>query len=227
MIFDFNRNEVLVSDKKIELTEEEIKNTTGLFRASLQDAVLYGGEGIKKALSTIEFQGNREFITVDAKVHMLMPGMIPAIPGWHTDGIPRSENGHPSGEMPPFCPMLEKSDSPFYHLFIAGSCSPTVFLEPRNFKVRVPNKPTNSLYGIVNENLNKIPNLDAYEYDVEEGYWYTWDWFELHKAQPARERGWRLLIRVTESDFLEPNTDLSDVIRTQQQAYLTSENFGW
>lgn len=31
---------------------------------------------------------------VDAKVHMLMPGQFPCIPGWHRDGVPRDEKNN-------------------------------------------------------------------------------------------------------------------------------------
>jgi hypothetical protein len=52
------------------------------------------------------------------------------------------------------------------------------------------------------------------------------DWWNIHRATPATTPGWRFLIRVTESDYLEPFTNLRDIMRTQQQVYVP-ENFGW
>jgi len=43
---------------------------------------------------------------------------------------------------------------------------------------------------------------------------------------PAKFHEWRFLIRVTESDIQEPKKDLRDIIRTQQQGYMTI-NFCW
>lgn len=49
---------------------------------------------------------------------------------------------------------------------------------------------------------------------------------DLHRAKAAQVREWRFLIRVTEGDR-PPKADLRDVLRTQQQAYVPSEAFGW
>lgn len=69
--------------------DAEIRDTPSLFNASLEDALRYGGELTRAALSAMSIPGDRKHIIVDTKTHMLMPGMWPAIPGWHTDGVPR------------------------------------------------------------------------------------------------------------------------------------------
>lgn len=226
MDYIFNRNEVKKQESpKYFFAQDEVENTPGLFRASLDDALLYGGDAVRKALSTIELIGDKKFVSVDVKVHMLMPGMIPAIPGWHTDGIPRNPDGSPSGSMLPYCPNMDGLSSPHFHLFVAGDCSPTQFLSQRSIGLEVPDEPTNDLYSAINEQVADLTILKRE--DIPEGVWWGWDWFELHRAQPAIKRGWRMLIRVTESDFLAPEDDLRRVLRTQQQAYLASESFGW
>lgn len=35
---------------------------------------------------------NRKFWTIDTRVHMLMEGMYPCIPGWHHDDVPRTRS---------------------------------------------------------------------------------------------------------------------------------------
>jgi hypothetical protein len=52
------------------------------------------------------------------------------------------------------------------------------------------------------------------------------DWHDLHTGVIATHVEWRYLIRVTETDYLQPCSDLRRVIRTQQNVYIPTE-FGW
>src|SRR4051812_36058043 len=78
-----------------------IEATPNLRRASLSDAALFGGPLLRDILQTAPLVGDREHVIVDTKVSMLMAGWMPAIPGWHTDGVPRGENGDPAGTGQP------------------------------------------------------------------------------------------------------------------------------
>lgn len=209
---------------RADISEHDIQHTPGLLNASIDDAIRYGGLAIRHALSGLPLIEDREHVIVDAKVHMLMPGMVPAIPGWHTDGVPRSENGAPTGPLAPDLTRQEGRRSPHYHLLVAGCDAPTVFLEDRNVLVDVPDHPTPDLYAEITREVTAWTDLERVE--IPMGQWWTWDWWELHSAQPSRASGWRLLIRVTESDFVKPEADLRKVIRTHHQAYINGE-FGW
>ena len=55
---------------------------------------------------------------------------------------------------------------------------------------------------------------------------YEFGWWDVHRGTFSTGREWRYFIRVTESNFLPPNKDLNDVIRTQSQVY-APEEFGW
>jgi hypothetical protein len=52
------------------------------------------------------------------------------------------------------------------------------------------------------------------------------DWWDIHTGVIATKKEWRFLIRVTESDYYEPQKDLREVIRCQSQVY-SPYNFGW
>lgn len=52
------------------------------------------------------------------------------------------------------------------------------------------------------------------------------DWWDIHQGVVATKKEWRYLIRVMETDFCEPERDLRNVIRTQQQVYAPID-FGW
>ena len=56
--------------------------------------------------------------------------------------------------------------------------------------------------------------------------WISWDWWNLHRGVIAQKKEWRYLIRVTETDYQQPETDLRKVLRTQQNVYVPME-FGW
>ena len=220
----FNTGKVTFGNKIEIPTQDEIKGTQGLWNASLDDAIKFGGDLTRAALQAVCLKGDKKHVIVDVKTHMLMPGMIPAIPGWHTDGVPRGGSMSPAkGE--PCIHYQVGAESPRYHLLVVGGDCPTKFIDSRNINldVNVPN-----LYAGISE---QVCSMDAKgfldTYDAPNGQVVEWDWWELHTAQQARAPGWRYLIRVTETDYLEPQTDLRQVLRNQQQVYLPTEKFGW
>jgi hypothetical protein len=229
----FNRNTMRTAGAIVPPTEDVIRNATGLLRASLDDAVKYGGELTRAALGAMRLRNDREHMTVDVKVHMLMPGMNPAIPGWHTDGAPRPLGldppyKHPSGINPPDLRLQEGRRPPRYHLLITGQNARTQFLLDRNVEIDIPSQPpTPDLYKFVTAKVDQLVEYhDCVAWAIEPCKVWEWDWWDLHRGVPAKEHGWRYLIRATESDDVEPLSDLRQVIRSQQQVYV-SERFGW
>ena len=91
--------------------EQTFANETMLFSAHPNFANQFGGTITKTILSQLDPLYNSEnpklpYLKqypnpiIDTRVHMLMPGMYPAIPGWHLDHTPRAENGQPIPEKP-------------------------------------------------------------------------------------------------------------------------------
>ena len=223
----FNRNEVVVGRSIEPPTEDVLRNTLGLWCASPEDAIRYGGEATRAAIGAMDLRGDRKYIVVDTKVHMLMPGMLPAIPGWHTDGAPRKEGGCPVGPLPPDVRAQEDMRPPRFHLLVTGSGCLTEFWRHPNQCIDIPDRPTSDLYRAVTEQVDALAAGDP------DGVWEApsctvveWDWWNLHRGRPATVREWRFLIRVVETDYLAPCRDLRQVIRTQQQVYVPME-FGW
>lgn len=215
-----NRTTARWTQRSIEQPDQtEVKNTPGLFNASLEDALVYGGDLTRAALSAMKLRGDRKYILVDVKVHMLMPGMYPAIPGWHTDGVPRVD-----GKPDIF--KQNRQRSPLFHLLVTGEGCLTDFASGP-IELEVPDQPDSKLYEMVSEQMfaytdsgdvmvERIPSCEVVE----------WDWWALHTAVPATKREWRYLIRVTETDYRPPKTDLRDVLKRQEQVYVP-EAFGW
>lgn len=241
----FNRGHITRNPLGLDIGKREIQHAVGMLNASIDDAIRYGGSAVRAALSGLRPVGGYKHLIVDVKMHMLKKGMNPAIPGWHTDGVPRgSWDLSPFGPEAPDLQRQEGQKSPTYHLLVAGCDAPTAFLERRN--VEIPDSaclPTPDLYARITDVLerkHRPPGVIEFlqgeraaqeadwgrRIEIPNNEWWTWDWWELHTGQPAREDGWRMLIRVTESDYVKPEPDLRKVIRTHQQAYI-SGSFGW
>lgn len=226
----FNRN-LIEFGKSIEPPDNvEIENTLNLRQASLEDAARYGGTITRASLGAMSFVGDRKYIVVDTKVNYLMKGFIPAIPGWHTDGVPRGEELDPAGKGIPMLSAQEQGlvSSSRYHLLVTGTLSQTEFIVAP-LELNLPD--TRDLYERMTRAVDST--LVALKYSARdavlvapESRVLTWDWWNIHRAVPANKAGWRYLIRVTETDYIAPRTDPSDFIRTQTQVYVPTA-FGW
>jgi len=223
----FNRNEPVFGKAIEQPSQELIKNTLGLHNASLEDALKYGGELTRQAIGSMNLTMSRKYITVDTKIHMLVPNMCPAIGGWHNDGVPRGEQLDPNAKSKPNIQSQEELDSSIFHLLVTGDSCLTQFIKERDIELDVPAVPDTSLYRMMNEQVTeKVKNGELTSYEMPSCTPVMWDWWELHTGVPAKKHEWRFLIRVTESDHIKPKTDLRDIIRIQQQGYMPI-GFGW
>jgi len=232
----FNRNPVILENESPYTFENsDIKATPSLWNCDLDAAIRYGGSLTRAVLESLTLVGDRKYVTVDTKIHMLMPGMIPAIPGWHTDGVPRQYDGTPHGGSPKIHRQEEldaEGLAPRYHLLITGDFCSTEFMDvPWEWSAN--SDPRNSsFYAAMTREVNIfIPQYAEAHHKKPTwslpGYqWVRWDWWNIHQAVRSTDFGWRFLIRVTESDFLPPQTDPREFIRVQNQVYLPSE-YGW
>lgn len=214
-------------------SQDAIENSLNLRQVSLEDAARYGGSVTRNALGLLDLHGDRKHVIVDTKVHFLMPGMCPSIPGWHTDGVPRGETLDPAGSGDPvLSAMLDGSVSaPRYHLLVTGTHCPTRFLNGQwDFDSETLLKGgAKNLYSNMTQVINTYSDtLARYNgfIDTEDSVMYQWDWWNIHTAQTATARGWRYLIRVTETDHITPRTNPADFIRTQNNVYAPMD-FGW
>ena len=226
MKYLFNRNPLVHAGSIAQPTTDEIKTTFGLWNASYDDAIKFGGDVTREALRAMNLRHDRKNIVVDTKVHMLMPGFSPAIPGWHTDGAPRDKNKNPQGKDVPSLEDQENEPRPNrYHILVTGTGCLTRFisrpieldLKDKNYDLYADM--SNQIQALVKD--NKIDSVEMPSCRVVE-----FDWWDIHTGVIATKHEWRYLIRVCESDFYEPQQDLRKVIRLQSQVY-SPDNFGW
>lgn len=237
MIITFKGFDSVKVGRKIEQPSQElVKNTLSLWQADLDTAIKYGGDLTREAIAAMDIKGDKKYVLVDTKVHMLMPGQCPAIPGWHTDGVPRfvesiEEKYSPLGTGPPNLQIQkeweEKGDTPRFHLLVTGEGCLTQFPHEQVTLSNLPNAPTNNFYKVVTKDMRnysfRFPHKESPSCTAIE-----WDWWHLHSAKLATKREFRFLIRVTESNYHAPQpvNKLNDIIRTQQMVYTPME-FGW
>lgn len=226
--FQFNRNRIKIGYSKAikQPTMDVLKSTPALWNASLEDALRYGGELTKAAIGAMDLHFDRKYIVVDTKVHMLMPGMCPAIPNWHSDGVPRGSELRPEAKADPNIFAQEKMSTTRFHLLVTGEGCLTEFIR-QPVELDVPEEPDTKLYGMVNEQVReKVASGELEVFTAPTCTPIEFDWFDIHRGIEATKHEWRYLIRVTETDHMPPQTDLRQIIRTQQQVYVPT-NFGW
>lgn len=221
----FNRNKITYGALlKESPTQSVIASTPALIGASLDDAVRYGGELTRAALAAFDIQHDRKYVLVDSKVHMLMPGFYPAIPGWHTDGVPRGDSRSALAKSLPSLSAQEEISAAgrgtHFHMLVTGHCL-TEFVHERNLDLRPLE--TESLYRDMTKQVNELAPATFY---VQSERAVRFDWWDVHRGTVSAKHEWRFFIRVTETDLDPPKTDLRSIIRTQAQVYVPP-TFGW
>lgn len=150
---------------------------------------------------------------IDARVQRLMPGMFPSIPGWHLDGVARSEF-----HSQPDVTKIVEGVSTFVCTLSTHpeGVSNTRFLaEPASVEV----DDTKPVYKQIHSQL-----IDAETVAVPDGYWAFMEQAHVHCASPTAHRGYRMFFRVTVlPDMMPKNRGFTDV----EQVYLLSEENGW
>lgn len=228
MLKEFNRGKFEIGKSMKQPTQLEIQNTPTIIGATLEQARRLGGKVVNNALDLMKFDLSKNII-VDVKVHMLMKGMSPAIPGWHTDGVPRGVEQNPLSKGKPFMDYQEGKKPHKFHLFVTGNNCLTEFIKDRNLALEVPDEPDTDLYKAVSKQVNKLKREGKIEtFDIPSCTVVTWDWWELHTGKPTSGFEWRVLIRVTETEdehynFIKEDKEL---YRLHNNVYIPVE-FGW
>lgn len=193
--------------------ERDIEAEPQLYSASFNFAEARGGpitQAVLRAMPPTALAPNPgRHVVIDSRVHMLMPGMYPAIPGWHCDAWPRTDGG--AGQPDPS--NVRDKVNVRHWTAIVGDCSLTEFYPDEHsaycnaerFWSSVSERLPNS------ERIVKHPVDGIMEFGPD----------QLHRASPATHRGWRFWLRL--SHYQRPP---QNKVRTQSQVYVT-EHGGW
>jgi len=207
--------------------ERVIKREPMFFRADPVYAFMHG-RALTQAFIRRAFDlwGSLEGCIIDSRHHMLMPGMYPCIPGWHTDDAPRNPNKW-EGQPDIFAPEYETE-----HLLCVldvGTGSLTEFLVG---DVAMPSDLLTHLQETKGQNFYKTADM-VIEEDRSEGLYSVqgvgsgqiaeFNVHSWHRGAPAKNRGFRWFIRITRNSRHRTQNE----IRSNAQVYLTDATYGW
>jgi hypothetical protein len=197
-----------------EFSEAQVKNEPMLFRCSVESARELGGDITRAFLDALNYWGEDGII--DTRVHMLMPGWYPCIPGWHHDDVPRSrEDRQPNYVNPEY--RAEHAMA-----LINGDICPTEFAIG---KCTMPDVPLGqTIYKIWNDyivGLIEYGTLERVEAPSNRLVFFDCDTF--HQGAVTRKKGWRWFGRITRGSKLK----VANEVRRQVQVYMPFPTQGW
>lgn len=193
--------------------EPVIKDEPMLFSASVRCARESGGAITQAFLNRLPGGWDGHDTIIDTRVHMLMPGWYPCIPGWHHDDVPRSRaDGQPNYDTPEYKAV---------HIMalVNGGICPTLFAVGDITLPRVPDGEV--VYEKWHPLVEAATELRVMECAAQ-GI-YQFDWQSFHRGQKARASGWRWFGRASRRTHRQQRNE----IRRQVQVYLEYPNKGW
>jgi hypothetical protein len=196
--------------------DKVLKNEPMLFRCEWEAAYQLGNEPTRKFLLALPKDWQNNSTLVDSRVHMLMKGWYPCIPGYHHDDVPRERS---DGQPEYFNPSYRSEHA---MILYNGSICPTEFaLGERTFQ----DVPLGEIYYrkwhpevVLALEAGTLERYSAPENTIIHFNDRTW-----HQGTPAVKSGWRLFIRATKNSKLKPANE----VRRQVQVYLENPMEGW
>lgn len=214
-----------------DFTEEQIKNEPMLFNCDLESATKLGGPITKGFLAAIfqdydgwEWPYNIPYV-IDTRVHMLMPGWYPCIPGWHHDDVPRTRvDGQPNYS-------LGQDRSAHCIALVNGDIAPTEFaLGNANFPLVGRDKVVYKEWHPLVEKYIESKQLRRYSAKSNRLIYFddrTW-----HRGTAAVKTGWRWFGRISrywdmDRNIIARRNIRTNEVRRQVQVYMSDVNKGW
>lgn len=215
-LFKFN-SQIKYIDQLSQYTDEQIKNEPMLFNCNGYTAYCLGGKITREFINKINKIIPEDKMVIDSRVHMLMPGWFPCIPGFHHDDVPRSgRDGQPNYINPEY-----KSEH-IMALVNADVC-PTEFALG---EITLPDITEGIYYKqwhpMVKQQI-KERKLKSKKLTGNPIYWFNWESF--HQGTRAVKSGWRFFIRASYNTDRIKNC--THEIRRQCQVYLEHPMEGW
>jgi hypothetical protein len=218
-MYQFNSSVECVGSFQALWSQEEIKNEPMLFNCGIRAAARLGGPITKAFLDDLPTQWDIEDVVIDSRVHMLMPGWYPCIPGYHHDDVPRHKvlNGQPDYDTPAYKAK---------HLMglVNGGICPTEFAIGRIACPQVPKQDV--VYKYWHYYVEAAIELETMsKWKAPSGRYIEFDWNTFHQGTKAVANGWRWFIRV--SCNTDRTKSLTNEVRRQAQVYLEFPMEGW
>lgn len=206
-------------------TDQEIKNEPMLFNNNGGSAYEQGGPITRAFLSELPRSWTMSPLVIDSRVHMLMPGWFPCIPGWHHDDVPRVRvDGQPEYVKPTI-------RAEHIMMLVNSHLAPTQFAIGKANFVEPPLGST--IYEQWHHDVGfKIQVGDLVTCNIQDRVLTQFDDRTWHRGVAATGNGWRFFIRASRYFDLDgqliprPGVRANEV-RKQVQIYMSAENAGW
>ncbi len=157
----------------------------------------------------------------DSRVHMLMPGWFPCIPGWHHDDVPRSRSdGQPNYDNPEY-------EAKHILALVNGDICPTEFAVG---EASYPDVPLYSgpIYKYWHEEVESdIRDGVMKRVPVPSNRLIHFDYHSFHQGTRAVKRGWRWFGRLSWNAGYESGRPHHNEIRRQVNVYMDNPMEGW
>lgn len=208
-------------------SQTEVKNEPMLFNCDYAAAYTLGGVITKVFLTGLPMAWQDSAIAVDSKVHMLMPGMLPCIGGWHHDNIPRTRvDNQPNYDS-------DQIRSEHIMMLVGGEICATEFALGHIKLDEIPIGKT-----VYQEWDNEIETAIAlghlFKFAIPSNSLVAFNDHTWHRGVPATGKGWRFFIRASryfnaDGSPTTPNAfkPITNEQRHQVQIYTPQNGIGW
>lgn len=211
------QNNPTFTDTDLYASAEEIRQLPQFFRATPEYVYRLGGPAYRRILDRAPLEGKHKYISIDSRVHMLNPGQLACIGGWHCDDFHRpGTEGQPDLFDVAATPWLQHR----HHALILGMASASTVFAAQPFELPDSALRAPAVYKACHKKIEAIGPVLHY---LTPGEFASFGALDFHKGQPAKGPGWRLFVRITETNTYEPKNEL----RTQTQVYIIDESAGW
>lgn len=188
--------------------QDQIRRIPQFFRADADMVYRLGGPFLRQLLAKAPLSRSHRYVSIDTKVHMLMPGWYACIPGWHCDDFYR-----PTDDQPDLS-RIAHGWSDHVCVVVGPTALPDFVVEPLTLPApEEMDREGRPLYAVYHERIEALRPRRA---RPASGQMVKFDCLAFHGGTPADRHTWRLFARITQSDHFAPLNE----IRTQTQVYL-------
>lgn len=210
----------------ISVSNDSIKTEPMFFNASPKFAYEKGGLITKSFLNNLPDNWINSDLVFDSRVHMLMPGWYPAIPGWHHDDVPRPSI--PVGQHFITAGQPDYDNPRYKSEHILGLVNADIC--PTEFAIGNCTMPKIEEGQLIYREWHKeIEDLLAHDMlslvQAQDRTLYQFDWQTFHSGRQAISHGWRWFGRVSRNT--DRTKEITNEIRSQVQVYLEFPTEGW
>ena len=205
--------------------DAEIKNEPMLFNCNMKGAQELGGPITQEFLNLIPDEWYEGPVVIDSRVHMLMKGWYPCIPGWHHDDVPRTR----SDGQPNYNPGQVRSEH-IIALVNADVCPTEFALGDASFTEPPIGATIYEKWHHDVELLLHNGKLRSATY--QSGQLVLFDDRTWHQGTAAVRDGWRFFIRVSRYKNangirVDRGNPRTNEVRRQVQVYMDNPFKGW